>query len=422
MNRLAPVSLSLLLLVALCASPAAPFAAQSPTLADYLARSASELTVREGSLGGPGAELLRREATRSQFIFLGEEHGIAEIPQFAAALWRTLPPLGYRHVALEQGPWVIAQADRYVRFGDAAAMQTYRASLVAHLQYDSDESIAFLAALRPTARGAKSLVVWGLDQEMRAAPLLRRLLALAPNVQTRQAVQATLKRAEAADKLGQSSLLGYAHDIVTLRQAFSTRTTPEAKQLLDLMEMSNRIYENDRQASKELTGFEANRAREDMMKDIFLRNYRAAQRAGELKPRVLLQLGAWHGMRGLSPTSISSLGNFVAEFARGENSQMFNLAVTCGKGGRKSGNKEDAGKELPCGADEAEWAQPLLKAARWQWTLFDLRTLRPAVHAGVIKAPEPLASLVFQYDALLLIAGTTPMHYSDLKSQFTLKR
>jgi hypothetical protein len=414
MKRLTLLSVCLLLSASLLWPVRAPVvtAAPPPDLAEYLGRNAQELTVTNGQLGGPAAALLRAEGARAQFVFVGEEHGIAEIPQFTAALWRALVPQGYRHIALEEGPWITAQADRYVRFGDTEARQTYRASVVPLLEFASEEHFAFFDALRQTAHEQKSPMIWGLDQEMRAVPLLRRLLALARTRAERRAVQTILDRAMRADKPGKSTLVGYADDIAALRRAFGPQPAPETGQIIAAMEISNRIYENDQRAGKELTGYEANREREDMMKDIFLRNYRAAQRAGERRPRVLLQLGAWHGMRGLSPTRVSSLGNFAAEFARGEGSQMFNLAVTCGRGGRRSGTNEDAGKELPCGADEAEWAQPLLKAARWPWTLFDLRPLRPVVHAGLVKPPEPLASLVFQYDALLIIAGTTPVHYA----------
>ena len=411
MRRSFTSSILSLLFISLPLSPV-PVAARQADLSEYLSRNATEITFVDGRLGGAGMELLRREAALSQFMFLGEEHGIAEIPQFASALWRELTPFNFRHVALEQGAWVTSQADAYVRFGDQAAMQTYRASVVPLLQYSSNESFAFFDALQPAARRAKSPVVWGLDQEMRAVPLLRRLLALAPNAEARRAIQTVLDKAVPADKPGRSTLTGYGDDIAMMRRAFGSRLVPEAKQIFDAMEISNRIYENNDRASREATGYESNREREEMMKSIFLNNYRAAQRAGEPKPRVLLQFGAFHGMRGYSPTKVSSLGNFIAEFARGEGSQMFNIAVTCGKGGKRSGVGDDAGKELSCGADEAAWAQPLLKAAKWKWTLFDLRPLRAVIYAGKVKAPEPLDSIIFQYDALLIMAATTPMHFS----------
>ena len=101
MYRLAIVGVFLLFAGSLLSSQCPHAAAQKPDLTEYLSRNAKELILADGRLSGAGAGLLRQEGSGSQFIFLGEEHGIAEIPQFAAALWRELVPLGYRHVALE---------------------------------------------------------------------------------------------------------------------------------------------------------------------------------------------------------------------------------------------------------------------------------------------------------------------------------
>ena len=62
-------------------------------------------------------------------------------------------------------------------------------------------------------------------------------------------------------------------------------------------------------------------------------------------------------------------------------------------------------------AHAEEWARPLLEAAVGQWTVFDLRPLRAPIHAGLLKVDEPIGSMVFAYDALVTIAGTTAMHF-----------
>src|SRR5260370_42153482 len=98
------------------------------------------------------------------------------------------------------------------------------------------------------------------------------------------------------------------------------------------MAQSNRIYDNFLAPAEQRKGYVAIEEREDMMKDLFLQRYFASQRAGERRPRVLLHFGQWHGMRGLSPLHTSSLGNFVAEFARSQGGHMLNIMVTCGTG------------------------------------------------------------------------------------------
>jgi hypothetical protein len=416
-----PLAIGVISVAFTCTSAWGALSAQSQQreLSEYLAQNAFELEVKDGRLAGPGARWLLQRASKSQFVFVGEDHGIAQIPQFASALWHELTPLGYKHVAVEEGPWVIALADKYVRRSDKKAIQTYKTSVVPNLEYGSDEHFAFLDVLRSTSQGSKIPTVWGLDQEMRIVPLLNRLLTLAPDNGAVRAVNSLLSKTIRSDKEGIGSLglfYGYRDDILAIRKAFGTRATAEARQLIDAMEISDRLYDNNRRASSELTGYESNREREEMMKDLFLRQYRTAQQSGERIPKVMLWFGEYHGVRGISPTNVVSLGDFLSGLAQYNGRGFLNIAVTCGRNGLRSGTGHDVGsvgKDIPCGADEAEWAQPMLKAAKWKWTLFDLAAIRPALHAGAVKAGPPFSTLVFQYDSLLVIQDTTGMHFSE---------
>jgi len=391
-----------------------PLSAQAPKpdLAEWLRRNAREVRLENGRLAGAGADWLFERAARAQFVFVGEEHGVAEIPKLAAALWRGLVPLGYRHIALEEGPWVVGLADRYVKLGDTVSLARYLAAVAPDLPPGSLEHRQFLDSVRRTPGGRREgmTLLWGLDQEMRPAPILRRLAALSPTSAARALVERAARKADSASS---RVIIGYGAEIAELRRAFGNRSA-EARWLLDLLEQSNRIYENNDAARDSLRGYESNREREDMMKDLFLARYREAQRAGERRPRVMLQFGSYHGMRGMSPTHVFTLGNFLADLARAEtggSDAFFNVTVTCGRGGTRSGVRDEVGKTLPCGADEAEWAKPMLEAAAGAWTVFDLRPLRAAIHAGVLTVPEPMSSFAFAYDALVTIAGTTPMHF-----------
>jgi hypothetical protein len=391
---------------------AAPPRAQPADLTEWLRRNAREARLENRRLIGPGAAWLLEQASKAQFVFIGEEHGIAEIPMFAAALWRGLVPLGYRHIALEEGPWVMELADRYVRRGDTVALSRYLAAVAPDLPMGSLEHRQFLDSVRRTPVGGTTGRLWGLDQEMRPGPIFRRLAELAPNAKARALAA---RAASKADSSKVRVILGYGSEIAELERAFAT-ASDESRRLIRLLEQSNRLYESNAAPRDSLRGYQSNREREDMMKDLFLVRYREAQRRDERRPRVMLQFGSFHGMRGMSPTHVFTLANFLADLARAEGATggsegLFNLALTCGKGGERSGVGEDVGKTLPCGADEAEWAKPLLEAGLGRWTVFDLRPLRAAIHAGVLKVAEPLNTIVFGYDALVTIAGTTGMHF-----------
>ena len=376
----------------------------------YLLQSAKPLAIRNGRLQGAGASWLQSEADSAQFVFLGEDHGLAETELVTSAVWRTLVPLGYRHLALEEGPWIVSLMDRYVRGRGTEALAAYRAAIVPGLPPASAEHLDLVETLRQTTPHERGPVVWGLDQEQRAAPLLSRLVALAPTPTSRVVAEATLAEAQRREATGHYLLDGYADQIGALQRAFSGRTSQETAWLLALLAQSNRIYDNNNAPAAEQRGYAANQEREDMMKGWFLASYRSAQHSGETRPRVLLRLGDWHGMRGYSPTQVSSLGNFVAELARVEGGRLFNIAMTCG-GGERSGIGEAAGQVQPCGAEQAAWFQPILPALSPPMTIFDLRPLRAAHHAGLVRVPAELVQYVYSYDALLIVSRSSALHF-----------
>src|SRR5687768_16524894 len=89
-----------------------PSRAQSPPpqarLIDALQQNRLSLTMNDGQPGGPGWDWLLREARGARFTLIGEEHGVAETAQLAAALFTALRGAGYSQFAIELSP-VIAQ-------------------------------------------------------------------------------------------------------------------------------------------------------------------------------------------------------------------------------------------------------------------------------------------------------------------------
>jgi hypothetical protein len=83
----------------------------------YLKEHGLEIKLSEGRLIGPATDWFRTEAAKAQFLFIGEEHDVREVPLITGALWRELVPLGYKHMAIEAGQWL---GDRLDCFRDLA--------------------------------------------------------------------------------------------------------------------------------------------------------------------------------------------------------------------------------------------------------------------------------------------------------------
>ncbi len=105
-RQIAPVAVALLTAGLSAGAPSSARAqAAGDPLRDALVAHRLAVEVEEaGRLGGPGGRRLVSEGAAAQFFLIGEEHGIAEVPELAAWLFERLVPHGYRHLAVEIGP------------------------------------------------------------------------------------------------------------------------------------------------------------------------------------------------------------------------------------------------------------------------------------------------------------------------------
>src|SRR5215216_6682302 len=81
-------------------TPASPQA----RLLEALRGNRLPLTMTDGRPTGPGWDLLVREARDARFTLIGEEHGVAETAQLAAALFTAARSSGYSRFAIELSP------------------------------------------------------------------------------------------------------------------------------------------------------------------------------------------------------------------------------------------------------------------------------------------------------------------------------
>jgi len=372
------------------------------------------LAVGDHSLAGPGAVWLESAAAKADFTFIGEVHGVAEVPSFVKTFFHDLQPFGYGHIALEIGPWAGQNLDRYARDGDPAALQAYIGSTFEGLPLTSREELQFVTQLHRTTR--QSDLVWGIDQEERAALILLQLSRIAPNsIAKSQALAAARKvtslETDAAARHTVFTISGLLPDFASLRKSFRPSPGSTADWLLSDLAISDRLYEGQLHPMEWLA---SNSDRELFMKRTFMRNYRAAQAAGERHPKVVLVVGSGHGYRGLNDLRVSTLANFLAEFAITNNGSLFNLIVICGQGGKQMGVQDDYGKDVACDAStdtSTTYMAPFANTARGRWTIYDLKAIRPLLYSGAMDSPSrDFSSLVFQYDALLWIKNTTAEH------------
>jgi hypothetical protein len=345
----------------------------------------AQLKLHQFDLSSDGKTFLLEEARQSSFFMIGELHGDREIPELLEKLWPEMWRHGYRHIAAELSPWAANQLE----FTPADRMPDLRALW-------SKQEATFVHSLVPPDRSQEE-VLWGCDMdEMQPNLLVDDLAAANPKnaalVSMVEQVKSGYKRALAPELLhlmpDSASIQDQTVNGISLAE--SIRATLEIE--------SDRLHPETR--------FSAQQRRESLMKQMFVSHYERMLAEGLSK--IMLRFGRNHLHRGYDDRGISTLGNFVSEFAIAHGEKAFNVAAF-GAGGKATlaGEAWDADER----GDDLAFAF-LAALARYPATVFDLRPLRPLLHGIPEEKRTALQRrLIYwadSYDAIICYKNVTP--------------
>lgn len=377
------------------------------------------LALEDGVLTGSGADFLLSEAKAVQFFLIGEDHGIAEVPQFTAALFQRIYPMGYHHLAIETGPltaqWLRSLAAEPNAQQACSAFHKENPFAVPFYHWQ-EEAALLVAVLKGAQPGVQPL--WGLDQEFIMSSKLhfKELLALAPNDDARKVVNEFYENTQTEFHLMVESkdpglfFLASAQkaDFEQLENAFGAQAPLQAREILFELKTSWEIYAKNFSGA----GYESNAQRAGLMKKHFMSYYNHALAQQDSPPRVLFKFGVYHIKKGRSYTNVYDIGNLAAELAEANNNHSFHLFVIGVAGTQNAylpfvGNEADKNKKIDAVTtyDFAD-IKPFLAAADQKlWTVFDLRPLRPLLHAQKLGSLAPnTKELIWGYDAVLVMS------------------
>ena len=403
----------------------APVAAQQPpaveaapgALTDALREQRRTLRLEDGRLSGDGADLLLGEGRASQFFLLGEEHGVAEVPQLAAALFRALNGHGYRYLAIETGDGLATSLDSLARQPDPLAALTswYAAHWPGAPFYTLREEATLL--VDAVAASPATPALWGLDYDILAdRHALSRLRALAETDVQRGAVDRTVAVADSLFRLameqrnpGHVLMFGGPDAVLAeLRRAWPPEPESEAARIVSLLEATRRINAHWARGG----ALESNAERAKWNKRQFARHWEAAVARDGLPPRVMLKFGANHMMRGRTLTDVYDLGNQVAELAEWSGGRSFHVLVMAGDATDHAVLDPTVMmyRPAPSGFQAAAWARPFFEAASdADWTVYDLRPIRAMASQrrfGTLSGA--LDKVVWGFDAVVVLTGSRP--------------
>lgn len=400
------------------------FAAAQDPIESLLAEHAHVMELdASGALSGPGGRVLVEAAREAQYVLVGEEHGIAEIPLLTAALFRDLVQHGYRHLAIETGD-ALATALNATLVSDLSGA-TYAEFLRKHWPgapfYNWKEDAELLRVAVESAGGHPD-VLWGLDYDILADRYaFHRLRDIAPHDTARHAIDtaiaaadSALERALAEQNPGLLYMFGGPTDVYDdLREAFDPQPGTEVAQLLDLFEETRQINALFVQGQ----GYESNRRRALLNRRQLVRYLDATEAATGAQPRVLFKFGATHMMRGRSFTEVFDLGTLAPELAETRGGHAFAVLLLSGAGAKQAvlDPRNMTTIEAPSQMASNDWAQPFYAAAPPdRWTLFDLRPLRSRV-ARLDGVVPNLLKVLYGYDAVVILGGSGPQHALEIR-------
>ena len=251
---------------------------QDSLLIQAFKENAHTLQFEEGKLSGAGFEFLEDIAQTSPFFLIGEEHGIAEIPLFTAALFKAFKEYGYRYFATETGPLTAAFLQDMVARKNwitdyKAFLKTYPWSIPFYSWREECEVLD--AVLASTA--SDDVLLWGLDQEF-AASFRMNFKALEESAQTEASKKVATRFFEKAnagyhafstERNPNKSFMASARpsDFEELKTAFAGQ--PENLERIRELEESIHIY----QLWFQREGYQSNKTRAEMMKRHFHQYY-----------------------------------------------------------------------------------------------------------------------------------------------------
>ncbi|MGF1585607.1 MAG: hypothetical protein ACFCUM_09820 [Bacteroidales bacterium] len=122
-----------------------------------------QFKVENGVFAGRGASVLKDIIPGSQFLLIGEQHGISEPALFTDALFREAIQYQYTYLAIETDPFVAKELESTIRKSQEAILEFIKTYPGGVPFYSTKEDLKLLQTALSLST-AHNPVLWGVDQ------------------------------------------------------------------------------------------------------------------------------------------------------------------------------------------------------------------------------------------------------------------
>ena len=362
------------------------------------------LTMTDGP-AGPGWDWLVQRARDARFTLIGEEHGVAETAQLAAALFTALRGSGYSRMAIELSPIIAQDIEADGRRNGLQGILDFFAVPSTWSPMYLREEAQFLAAVI-SAAPRNERVLWGCDREIFSDRYL--IARLEPKVppRAREAFK-RLKEASANAWAQQTPFLFSQQDpaVVSAVRAAWPHPDRESDTILRTLEETLAINGVGRTG----TAWDSSDRRARWMRNCLAERLREERGS---PPKVMMKFGYNHMIRGANYVNIFDVGAMADEVAALNEGRAFHILVLPGPGsrqavlgpGRSFGSvSSDEFDEFRAG--DQRLTRVLSNATAAGHEVIDLRALRPLAMRGLEGWNSDVVRTIHGYDAAVIWKG-----------------
>lgn len=374
------------------------FAQQPDTLWNRLVKENTFQLRREPSgFEGKGWELIQAGVQKSQYVLIGEDHFMAEVPYFTEQILKTTT---FNTLAIEIDPYIAQILDNQLAKPDTTALMKWATQAGPALSFYSLREEFHL--LREAHRTRTQLI--GFDQiaSMSDPVLYEDLQRTTTHPGTRQryadmSAKASDAAAKASADLRQPMYMMSADFDQNVAALEKESLSAREKEILDAIKLSARIYKT-----------QSHLLRVQLMKHQLMAAYPSA-----IKDRkVLVKMGAMHCARGESYLTVYDSGNLLSNLADSEYKTSFHIAIFGKNGVQGSPFKALPEQTLDPVNGDLKFIKPFFEATpKEDWVVFNLLPLRKALQSKKLSIDDTdLRRTVLGYDALVIFPIAHPSH------------
>lgn len=347
-------------------------------------------------------QLMNSKLTNSQFVFVGEQHGIKEAAVVTNAFYNLGQAFGYNTLCIETDEQAAEQIRSLAATGDfTSGFRKLYSEYPFTIPFYNNEDDHFLFENVHSKNGA----IWGIDQTFITQFRLNLdLLAKGTgNRKFKKKLEALKALADASyneaieTKNFQAPYL-FKYDKAAHDELMGLATSADEKEVVDQLWKTKVIYEHN--SAKRY--YQNNQVRGRLMKSNFMRYYRNAEKIGTF-PRVVFKLGANHAAMGRTRTNIYDISSLGHELAISNDMRSVHVAVLGIKGEAATGNPFAPSPVMPFDNTNQlpDELKELVANSTKKYFVLDLEPLRDYGYGK--RFSEDFKSSLFGYDLLILV-------------------